>query len=216
MATLKAEPRAQTSSAATNRLRESGHLPMALIRKSHETVLIQAVREEVKEVLSGQHGLLQADLDLSGEKLKVVVKHTQRDPVSRKILHLTFQEVLGTDVIKIDVPVHIEGEPVPVTKKLCTLMVPMTTVLLQGEVRSLPEAIVVNVSGMDQNDKISASDITLPDGVHFLCSPDTVLASTKQLRGMADFEEAGSEGGEGADGHAGQPTEEHKEDGESE
>ncbi|MBX3112315.1 MAG: 50S ribosomal protein L25 [Fimbriimonadaceae bacterium] len=202
MATLKAEPRSQVSSAATNRLRNSGQLPMALIRKSNETVLIQAEREAVKEVLSGQHGLLQATLALGGEEMKVVVKDSQRDPVSRRILHMTVQEVLGTDVIKVQVPVKVEGEPLAVTKKSATLMVPMSTVPVQAQVSALPDAIVVNVQGMKQNDKIAASDITLPDGVTFLCSPDTVLASTKQLRGMADFDDApsaaASEGGEEA------------------
>jgi large subunit ribosomal protein L25 len=189
MATLKAEPRAQVSSAATNRLRHSGQLPMALIRKSNETVLIQAEREQLKEILSGQHGLLQADLDLAGEKMKVVVKDAQRDTVSRRILHMTVQEVLGTDVIKVQVPVKIEGEPLAVTKKMATLMTPMSTVPVQAQVSSLPDAIIVNVSGMRQNDKIAASDMKLPEGAVFLCSPDTVLAATKQLRGMADFDD---------------------------
>ncbi|MBS1708551.1 MAG: 50S ribosomal protein L25 [Armatimonadetes bacterium] len=190
MATLKAEPRAQTSSAATNRLRTSGQLPMALIRKSNETVLIQAEREVVKEILSGQHGLLQAHIDLSGETMRVVVKDTQRDPVSRRVLHMTVQEVLDTDIIKVPVPVRVEGEPLAVTKKMATLMVPMSTVLLQAQVSSLPDAIVVDVSKLGQNDKVAASDIKLPEGVAFLCSPDTILATTKQLRGMADFDEA--------------------------
>ena len=190
MATLKAEPRAKTSSAATNRLRHSGQLPMALIRKSNETVLIQAEQSDVKEALSGQHGLLQATLDLSGETMKVIFKEAQRDPVSHKVLHMTVQEVLGTDVVKVQVPVKIEGEPLAVTKKAATLMAPMSTVPVQAEVNALPETIVVNVSKMKQNDKISASDITLPKGAQFLCSPDTVLAATKQLRGMADLDEA--------------------------
>ena len=192
MATLTAEPRQQTSSNATNRLRKTGVLPMALIRKSNETQLIQAPNEAIRACIQGQSGLAIFDLKHEGSKLRVVVKDMQRDPVTRRVTHITLQEVLDTDVVKVPIPIKIVGEPLSVTKRASILMVPMAHLMVHSMVKSLPDAIFVDVSHMQQGDKISVGDLEWAEGVTPLASPETVLATTKQLRGMTSLEDEGA------------------------
>ncbi|MCU0316691.1 MAG: 50S ribosomal protein L25 [Fimbriimonadaceae bacterium] len=189
MATLTVTTREKSSSLAVERKRKQGILPIALIRKSNETELVEAPNESLKEAMIGQTGLAMFDLTKGDEKLKVVVKDVQRDPSTRRVVHVSLQEILLTDVIKVPVPVKIIGEPPSVAKRAATLMTPMNTVEVQAQVSNLPEAITVDVSRLRQNDKVLVSDLDLGEGVSFLCSPGTVLAATKQLRGMADFDD---------------------------
>ncbi|MES1228338.1 MAG: ribonuclease E inhibitor RraB, partial [Armatimonadota bacterium] len=62
-------------------------------------------------------------------------------------------------------------------------------IMVQSMVKALPDAITVDVSRMRQSDKISVTDLQWAEGVTPLTSPETVLAATKQLRGMAAFDD---------------------------
>lgn len=189
MATLTVQTREQASSNATNRLRKSGVVPMALIRKSTNTELIQATNEELKACMTGHSGLAMFDINTGSATMRVVVKDVQRNAATRRVEHVTVQEILDTDIIKVPVPVKIVGEPPSVTKRASTIMIPMSQLMIQSSVKDLPDSIVVNVARMRQNDKILASDLKWPEGVTPLCSPGTVLAATKQLRGMTSFDD---------------------------
>ncbi len=196
MATLQVESRKQSSSAEVNRLRTSGIMPMALITKKEGTRLIQAPTTALKQVISETKGLVMFDLEEGKDKIRVVMKDVQRHPSTRRVIHMTVQEILSTDTIKVPVPIHIVGEPVAVGKKMATLIVPMTQLDVQAVVSNLPDAITVDVSDLKQNDKITVSDLVLPEGVTALSSPDAVVASTKQLRGMSDVDDVTGEVGE--------------------
>jgi len=205
MATLQVESRNQASSAEVNRLRANGILPMALITKTEGTRLIQAPIPAIKDVISQTKGLVMFDLEDGKDKMRVVMKAVQRHPSTRRVLHMTVQEIKDTDIIKVPIPVNLVGEPVAVTKKLATLMAPMSQLEVQAQVSRLPDSITIDVSELKQNDKITVSDVPLPEGVIAISSPDAVLASTKQLRGMSDLEDGGEAGaeGDGAEGGEG-------------
>lgn len=207
MATLQVESRIQASSAEVNRLRSAGVMPMALITKKEGTRLIQAPVADLKEVISQTKGLIMFDLEEGKNKMRVVMKGVQRHPSTRKVLHMTVQEVLDTDTIKVAIPITITGEPVAVTKRAATLIVPMNQLEVQAVVSKLPDSIVVDVSELGQNDKVVVGDIKLPDGVNALSSPEAVVASTKQLRGMSDIEDGAAEEGAEGDSAEGEATE---------
>lgn len=183
--------RPKTSTLAVNRLRKDGILPMALIEKGQGTRLIQAPVVHVKEVLSGKDGLKIFPLNLDGgaREMRVVVKEIRRHEVSHKVTTMVLQEVVDEDRIRIAVPVSYTGTPRAVTANCAALLTSLNTMLVLGKVKDLPDAIVVDLSGMKQNDRILVSDLKLPEGISPLISSEAVVASTVQLRGMADFED---------------------------
>jgi large subunit ribosomal protein L25 len=183
--------RPKTSSLAVNRLRKEGILPMALIEKGQGTRLIQAPVLHVKEVLSGKDGLKIFPLNLDGgaREMRVVVKEIRRHEVTHKVTTMVLQEVIDEDKIRIAVPVNFSGTPRAVAANVASLIASMSTMLVLAKVKDLPDSIEIDLSGMKQNDRILVSDLKLPEGVNPIISQDAVVASTVQLRGMADFEE---------------------------
>lgn len=183
--------RPKTSSLAVNRLRKEGILPMALIEKGQGTRLIQAPVLHVKEVLSGKDGLkiFPLNLDSGAREMRVVVKEIRRHEVSHKVTTMVLQEVVDEDKIRIAVPVNFTGTPRAVAANVASLIASMSSMLVLAKVKDLPDSIEIDLSGMKQNDRILVSDLKLPEGVTPIISPDAVVASTVQLRGMADFEE---------------------------
>ena len=215
MPTLQVESREKASSAAVQRLRNDGVLPMAILSKNDGTVMVKAERKAVHDLIHSIEGINIFDVAIDDNSpTRVILKDVQRDPVSRRVTHMSLQEVTESDIIRVNIPVRIEGTPQPVIKRMATLMVPKTEIEVKGKVSELPDEVVVEVSEMEQNDRILISDLAdqYPT-VEFLTSPDTVLATTKQLRGMTE-DSATGEGEEGEEGEEG--TEGGSEEGSSE
>lgn len=191
---IQVQTRPKTSSIAVERLRKEGKLPMALIEKGEGTRLIEATVTHVREVLSTKEGLkiFDLDLDAGSRTMRVVVKQIQRHDITRKVQTMVLQEVGDEDKIRIDVPVQYSGTPRAVAANRASLITTVSTLPVQGQVKDLPDHITVDLSAMRQNDRILLGDLNLPEGLVPLSSLETVLASTVQLRGMADFEDQGA------------------------
>lgn len=193
MAEIQVETRPKSSTAAVSRLRKDGILPMALIERGQGTRLIQGSAKHIKELLQAKSGLKIFGLDLdSNRKMRVVVKQIDRDISTRRVINIVFLEVRDEDRIKMSIPLEFTGMPVAVEKGAASLITPIATLECQGQVKILPDAITVDLANMKQNDRILLQDITLPEGLNALHSPETVIATTVQLRGMASLDE-GSE-----------------------
>ncbi len=197
MSTIAVTTRPKSSSAAVERLRKEGILPMAILRRSRTTDLIQANARELRDVLSGKDGLKIFPLEVEGgDKMKVVVKQIDRHPITRKVTTMVLQEVQDTDVIKISIPIVSSGTPKAVAKNQAALIQGTSTVDVQGMVKDLPDTINVDLSRMKQNDRILLGEVPLPEGVVFITSTEAVIASTVQMRGMADFKDDADEASE--------------------
>lgn len=190
MSMIQVETRPKTSSAAVSRLRNEGFLPMALIERGVGTRLVQAPVDDLREVLSTKEGLKIFPLKLDADReMRVVVKQIDRHDVTRKVINMVLQEVGDDDKIKISIPIEYSGTPRAVAKNQASLLIQMNSVDVQGQVKNLPDSIKVDLSALKQNDRILLGDLTMPEGLNPLASSETVLASTVQLRGMADFDD---------------------------
>jgi large subunit ribosomal protein L25 len=218
MATLQVKTRESAKSAEIGRLRKAGILPMALIEKGKGTRQIQAPQKDVKATLRAAGGVpvFGVQLDDSGSEFKVVLKEVQRDIISRNIIHITLQEVKEDDVIRIAVPIHFHGEPECVTKKRSSLMTPMVNIEVHAKPGDIPKWIDVDVSKMEDNDKVVVGDLKFPDGVTTHVSDDAVVATTFHMRAVSlevpSGEAAAAAEGEAAEGEAKEGEGEKKEE----
>ena len=184
MATLQVESREGATSAKVGRLRASGVLPMALIIKGQGTKLVQAQEKHVRTALKGSTGaaVYSLSLDSDPKEIKVVIKEVQRDPVSRDVIHLTLQEVRDDEMIRLPVPIAFHGEPDCVTKKRSTFMSPLMHLEIYAKPADIPDHVHVDISQMEDNDKVVVGDLKLPNGVTTHVAADTVVATTFHIR----------------------------------
>ena len=184
MAMLRVSSRERANSAEVRRLRAKGILPMALIVKGKGTRLVQAMQKDVRAALRNSHGapVFDVSIDEEPKPINVVVKDVQRDVISRGIIHLTLQEVKEDDIIRIGVPIIVEGEPDAVNKRRSTMMTPMVTLEVYAKPNDIPKKIVLDASELGDNDKIVVGDVVLPEGVETHVPADTVLVTTSPIR----------------------------------
>jgi large subunit ribosomal protein L25 len=186
MATLQVESRENASSRGVQRLRSKGVLPMALIVKGKGTKLVQAPQKDVKAALkkAGSAPVFGVSVDTEAQEIKVVIKDVQRDSISRDIIHLTLQQVNDDDVIRFNVPITFHGEPDSVTKKRSSLMTPLVSLEIYAKPGDIPDHLHVDLSKMEDNDKVVVGDIQLPNGVTTHVPEDAVVATTFHMRAV--------------------------------
>jgi large subunit ribosomal protein L25 len=160
-------------------LRRSGQVPMALVRKGGETVLLQATVNDVKRALAKAHGAGMIDVLIDGQKKPVgaIVKSVDRDTISRTLTHVSMLQVNQDDTIRVDVPVVAVGTPAAVAAGEAVLMHTSEHVKLKGKVSDIPDTIEVDISGLGVHESITAGHITLPEGVELLSAADSQIFS---------------------------------------
>jgi large subunit ribosomal protein L25 len=143
-----------------------------------DTVAFQVDARELRNALA--HGGAVIDLQLGGDEPQpVVVKEEQRDPVAGRILHVDFLRVRLDRVIQATTVVELDGgEEAPGVKEGGVLEQVTREINIEALPTAIPDAVHLDVSGMDINDTLTLAALTAPEGVTLLDDPDeTVLAT---------------------------------------
>jgi len=134
--------------------------------------------------------------DGSKQTYTVIVQEIEHHPVSDEIIHIDFHQISLTERIHVRVPVVAVGEPVGV-KKGGLLEHMIWEIDIECLPTNIPDAIEVDVSGLDIGDSIHVSEVTPPQGVKILEAPDTALFVVEYAGGgQAESEEPSAQGAE--------------------
>ena len=100
-----------------------------------------------------------------GKNQSVIAKDIQFHPVSDEPVHFDLYRVDEHQMIKIAVPVHFKNEELsPGMKRGGALTIALHEVQLEVPADSIPEELVVDLTGLDVGDSIRAADLKLPKG----------------------------------------------------
>src|SRR4051794_39946702 len=228
--TLEVEERPERGTRATRRLRRAGIVPGVVYGGTgqEDAVSFKVNARELRHVLVDGSALI--DLKVDGKTLPVIVKDRQLDPVSDEIIHIDLLEVRLDEKIQTQVGVHIEGaEEAPGIKEGGVLEHVTHQLNIEALPTAIPDAIHVDVSGLEIAATMHLSEIAAPQGVTFLDDPeDTIIATVVVPTGVEEpeieeeTELAGEDGEpiEGAEAEAeagaeGDPGEEAEQKGEA-
>jgi len=175
--TLDVEDRSERGTRAAKRLRREGYVPGVVYGgKDGECTSFKVNWRDLRTVLAGSALI---DLKVGGKTRPVIVKDQQRHPVRDELLHIDLLEVRLDEKIQTQVSVHLEGaEEAPGIKEGGVLEHITHQLNIEALPTDIPEAIVVDVSGLEIAATMHLSEISPPQGVTFLDDPeDTILAT---------------------------------------
>ena len=164
---LKAQARSGVGKGAARALRREGLIP-AVIYGDKKAPLPIAIsyNEAMKAIYAGGFLSHIITVDVDGEKHSVIPRDYQLDPVKDKALHVDFLRVSGDTKLNVQVPVHfINQETSPGIKRGGVLNIIHHTLDLTVSANAIPEAIEVDLAGLDVGDSVHISSIKLPAGV---------------------------------------------------
>lgn len=103
------------------------------------------------------------DVSWGGKKFKASIDELQYEPVSHRLVHVSFHLVGKNEVTHIDVPFKITGQA-PGEKEGGMVQLQMESVTLSGKPDDMPEYIEIDVSNLHVGEKFCVSDLTPPSG----------------------------------------------------
>lgn len=203
-ATLKAEARDRVGKGASRALRREGRVPAVIYGDNKSPLAITvAYNETMKRIQQGGFLSHIIEIDVAGEKHRVIPRDYQLEPVRDFLVHIDFLRVSKSSVISVEVPVHfINEEASPGLRRGGVLNVVRHTVELNCPADSIPEALELDLTGVETGDSLHISAVKLPKGVKpTITDRDFTIATIAAPSGLksqdnaaaADSEEEGGD-----------------------
>jgi large subunit ribosomal protein L25 len=176
--TLDVEARPERGTRANKRLRREGYVPGVVYGgKNGDCTSFKVNALTLRHVLVDGSALI--DLKVDGATRPVIVKDRQQHPVRDELLHIDMLEVRLDEKIQTQVNVHLEGaEEAPGIKEGGVLEHITHQLNIEALPTDIPEAIHVDVSGLEIAATMHLSEISAPQGVTFLDDPDETILAT--------------------------------------
>jgi len=161
-------------SGSTSSQRRKGFVPVVVYGAGSDSQSFTADAKTVNEILGkNPRAILKVELPGSGSK-NVVIQEVQRQPLSKQLLHVDFQQIDMKAELDTKVAFHFTGEPVGV-KNGGTQQVE----LYELDIRTLPDNLMANfdvdISGLDIGDQLLVSDLPTHKGWEVLTPEDTLV-----------------------------------------
>ncbi len=202
---MTAQARERVGKGAARKARATGVVPGVIYgdKKPARPVSIEG-RVLIKELRRGGFLNRLYELDVEGDKERVLPRDVQLDPVSDFPIHVDFLRLGRGAEIKIMIPVNFTGEEESEgLKRGGVINVVRHEIEFSCPADAIPEAIEVSLAGSDIGDSIHISEVTLPDGVTpTITDRDFTIATIAAPTVVAD--EAAEEAAEAAEGEEGE------------
>jgi large subunit ribosomal protein L25 len=187
------------------KLRRQHILPAVVYGHKVDPVSVAVDQQEAERLYhrAGNTTLIDLKIGDTGKAQKVFIHEVQRSPTTHALTHIDFMVVNLLEEITTTVPLVLVGEA-PGIGSEAMLMHPLDHLQVRALPMDLPPNVEVDVSGLEEVDQaIYVSDITPPENVHILNSPDELIAKLSAIRVTAEEEEAEEEAAEAAEGEEG-------------
>ena len=194
---LNVEVRERTGTGGARETRRAGMVPGVLYGGDKDPVAIAVKANEFRKALyTGKLLGHLVTLKYGAETQPVIAKAIDMHPVTDEPWHFDLYRVDEHQQIKIEVPVHFSNhEASPGLKRGGTLGVILHTVTVACHADSIPEELVIDLTGLEIGDAIRISDLKFPAKVEAAMEADVVVASVTMSRaGTTDGEAEGGEG----------------------
>jgi large subunit ribosomal protein L25 len=164
---LKAELRERVGKGSSRELRRNGRIPAVIYGDKQAPLSISLpVKEVTLKIHAGGFMTTVATIDVDGQKISVLPKDYQLDPVRDFTMHVDFLRVSGSSQVTVEIPVHfINEEKSPGIKIGGVLNVVRHEVEVHCPADAIPEFITADLSGLKIGDGIHISHVKLPAGV---------------------------------------------------
>nr|WP_145405079.1 50S ribosomal protein L25 [Paenibacillus xylanexedens] len=173
---IQAEPRIKLKPSRLRNLRKSGRLPAIVFGKNtaNEMIHIPSIQFQ-KWLKQGASGFI--ELQFEGKPaLTVLLEDLQRDPVTKDLIHVDFQQVQTDEVLRTKIPVKFNGTPVG-TKQGGVVQIQLAAIEVEALPRHLPAVVEFDISGMELGETLHVQDATFAPEVTVISEGNESLLS---------------------------------------
>jgi large subunit ribosomal protein L25 len=175
---LSVEKRSTTGKNEARRDRVAGRIPAVVYGAGKANVPISVNRKSLADVFregAGENAIFLLKLAGSDQSRHAMIKEMQRDPVSRKPLHIDFVRVLMDVKITLKVPIEVVGIARGVRADAGILDLVTREIEIECLPTNIPAHIAVDVTELGIGDAIRVSELPALEGVRIVDNPEKVV-----------------------------------------
>ena len=202
-----AHERERVGKGAARAARRDGHVPAVVYGANKDPLPVTINPMDLRAAISkpGFFATLY-DIECNGNKERVLCRDLQLHPVTDAPIHADFLRVTDTTQLNVEIAVLFENEEEsPGLKTGGVLNVVRRSVEVICRAGSIPDSIIIDLTGREVGDSIHISEVNLPEGatpaitdrdftIATIAAP-SVMAAVEELEDMVE----GEEGEEGTD-----------------
>jgi large subunit ribosomal protein L25 len=163
--TISAEARDRAGKGAARATRRAGRVPAVIYGDKKEPTLISLDPKQIEKLVSKKtfYATL-LDIELQGQKHRVLPRDVQTDPVTDWTLHVDFQRIGKDTKVHVNVPVVVRNEAAsPGLKRGGVLNIVRHEIEFICSPDAIPQAIEVDLTGLEIGGSIHIHSVKLPD-----------------------------------------------------
>ena len=207
---LPAEARtAATGKTTARKLRASGQIPAVIYAQGSEAMSISVDPHALEEIFrqTGARNTV-IKIDVGGESIPCLVRETQRNPLTRVLLHVDFYRLAPGQVVEVMVPVKGTGRAAGMALG-GRLRLIRREVKVRCDWTKIPTSIDQDITPMEVGDIITASQLHMPPGVELVMKNDfnVLIIYGKRSEASLDLGESATEEAEGDEAESDAATE---------
>lgn len=187
MENLSVTSRSETGKGPNRRLRVEGKVPAVIYGSGQDPVMIALNNRELEKALSkanAETNLFNLEGDAVEKNSTVVIREIQRDPLTRRYLHVDLFRVRMDQEAEFEVPVHTVGTPAGV-RDGGLLETHLRSVIVRCLPANLPTEIKTDISGLQVNQTFHVSDLQMPENVSLITDANETLFAVHAIKGAA-------------------------------
>jgi len=209
---LKAIVRESMGSAESRRLRKDGNIPAIVYGLGMDPLSVALNAREFKNALKTEAGTnVIINLEVGSDNFTALSREIQKHPYRDEYLHIDLIQIDLTQTVEADVQIDFVGIPIGVKEEGGLVQTINSSISISALPTNIPTSIELDISALNVGDNLTATDLSLPEGVELANEDDESLLVTITLPRAAveeeeDLDELGMEGEEGADGESAEET----------
>lgn len=188
---VSATRRTESGKGPAKRLRRDLRVPAIVYGHATETQPVSVSPKDLHRILDSDHGrnsVIDLELEDGGHET-VLLNAFQYHPVTRAWLHADFLRVSLDQPVNVDVPFSAIGKPVGIVKG-GTLRVVFHKIPVRCLASDIPVKIEHDVTNLDLDDAVAASELEIPPGVEVRLPPTQTVAAVVTEKKAAEEEPA--------------------------
>jgi large subunit ribosomal protein L25 len=196
---LSGSPRENVGKKDAKHTRAAGRVPAVVYGGDKQVPFSLDLIEFSKYVYTPD--VYQFEIKVGSESYQAILKDLQFDPVSDRIIHADFLQLVDGKPVKMDLPVRITGSSIGV-RNGGRLAVNFRRIKVHGVPDTFPDVVELDITKLRIGMALRVKDLSM-EGITVLHDPEAVVVAVKRARGaMDEAEESEEEDGEaeGAEG----------------
>ena len=179
---ISGSPRANVGKKDAKASRRSGLIP-CVIYGGKEQVHFVAEEKEFKKLVYTPE-VFKAEIKVGDSQYSAIMQEIQLHPISDKILHIDFRELVPGKYVTVELPVKITGTS-PGVRDGGLLKQNYRKLKVSAKPEDFLENIIVDISGLKVGQGIKIADLNYP-GVKFLDVLSSEVVVVKHKRGVVE------------------------------